>query len=52
MTHQLRKTGGDSEGVGLILDYVWRVYVHARNGALLLHAGSLGANALERELIA
>ena len=52
LTHQLRKTGGDSEGVGLILEYIWRVYVHARNGALLLHAGSLGANALERELIA
>ena len=52
MARQLRTTGGGSDGVGLILDYVWRIYVHARNRALLLHAGSLGASALERELIA
>jgi hypothetical protein len=52
MTRELRKTGGAGEDVGLILDYIWRVYVHARNRALLLHAGGLGADALERELIA
>jgi hypothetical protein len=52
MTRELRRTGVGSEDVGLVLDYIWRVYVHARNRALLLHAGGLGTNTLERELIA
>jgi len=52
MTQSLRKIGRDSEDVGLILDYVWRVYVQARNQAVLLHAGDLDAATLERELIA
>jgi hypothetical protein len=52
MTRELHSTGGVGGEVGLILDYIWRVYVHARNRALLLHAGDLGASALERELIA
>lgn len=52
MTRQLRKAGRDDEGVALVLDYVWRSYVQARNLAVLYHAGELGREALERELIA
>jgi len=46
---QARPRGDDVER---ILDYVWSLYVHARNQALRLHAGSVDAGSLERELIA
>ncbi len=52
LTRRLRQAGRDSEDVGLILDYLWRNYVQARNLALLFHGGGLDAGALERELIA
>ena len=52
MTQQLQKAGRESEDVGLILDYVWRSYVQARNLAVLHHAGDLAPETLERELIA
>jgi len=52
MTQQLQKASRACEDVGLILDYVWRSYVQARNLAVLHHAADLGPEALERELIA
>lgn len=52
MTQRLRKAGRNDQGVPLLLDYVWRSYVQARNLAVLHHAGALGRAALERELIA
>jgi len=52
LTQRLRQIGRDKDGVGLILDYIWRIYVHARNLAVLYHASDLGEATLERELIA
>jgi vacuolar-type H+-ATPase subunit C/Vma6 len=43
-----RREGGD---VGVILSYIWRVYVQARNLALLHHGSGLDAATLGRELI-
>lgn len=52
LTERLRQMGRDQDGVGLIIDYIWRIYVHARNLAVLYHAPDLGEATLERELIA
>ena len=52
LTERLRRIARDKDGVGLILDYIWRIYVHARNLAVLYHAADLGEATLERELIA
>ena len=51
LTERLRQIGRGEDGVGLILDYIWRIYVHARNLAVLYHAPDLGEATLERELI-
>lgn len=40
-----------SDSVGLVLDYVWRLYVQARNLAVLHHAHDVAHQTLERELI-
>ena len=51
LTHELRKASPDGD-VELLLDYLWSVYVDARNRALRMHTGSTGAAVLEQELIA
>lgn len=52
MTRRLRANVGDDGDVGLLLDYAWRLYVEARNRAVVLHAGGLDPATLARELIA
>jgi hypothetical protein len=51
MTTKLRRIGRESEDVGLILDYVWRVYIQARNLAVIYHGEGVGPDALEKEVI-
>ena len=51
LTQQLHRAGREGTDLDLILDYVWSVYVHARNRAVRLHAAGVGAEALARELI-
>ena len=57
LTQRLRQLGQDysgqgGDGVALLLDYIWRTYVHARNLAVLYHAAGMSDAAMERELIA
>jgi len=52
LTERLHKAGRQGDECDLVLDYVWSVYVQARNRALRLHAGDVGAETLGRELIA
>jgi vacuolar-type H+-ATPase subunit C/Vma6 len=51
LTRRLHKAGRQGDESDLVLDYVWSVYVQARNRALQLHAGDVDAGTLERELI-
>jgi hypothetical protein len=51
LTSHLRRLGREDEAVGLILDYLWRNYVQARNLAVLHYGAGLGAQRLENELI-
>lgn len=52
LTRRLRQAGREDEDVGLVLDYLWRNYVQARNLAVLYHGRDLAASTLERELVA
>jgi hypothetical protein len=52
LTRALRRGAREGGAVELVLDYVWEVYVHARNSALRLHAGNVDDVVLEQELIA
>ncbi|KPJ80315.1 MAG: hypothetical protein AMJ58_09005 [Gammaproteobacteria bacterium SG8_30] len=49
---RLREDAREGGDVAVLLDYLWRLYVAARNRALLLHADVQGTAMLERELIA
>lgn len=51
LSRELRTASGDGD-VELVLDYLWSVYVDARNRAVRLHAGAAGTAVLARELIA
>ena len=52
LTRELHDAGRGADDVARILDYLWGVYVDARNRALRLHAGGVDVATLERELIA
>jgi len=52
LSREVRRLGEQDGAVGTFLDYAWRVYIHARNQSILLHAGDLGPATLEKELVA
>jgi len=52
LSRRTRNLSRDEDPVGTVLDYAWRVYIHARNQSLLLHAAHLDAAGLEKELVA
>ena len=51
MTTHLVKMRRTADAVALILVYMWRIYVQARNLAVLHHAADLDPATLERELV-
>lgn len=51
VTLSLRKTGGDPLGVGLILDYLWRCSLEARNLSTLFYGREIDREILAAELV-
>lgn len=51
LTRQLLKRRRAADDAALIVAYVWRLYVQARNEAILHHGAGLERETLERELI-
>ncbi len=47
----LRRQGREPDGIGLILDYLWRRLTETRNLSLLLHGADLDRETLEREMV-
>jgi hypothetical protein len=52
LSRRIRGLSREEDPVGSVLDYAWRVYIHARNQSLLLHAAPLDSAAIEKELVA
>lgn len=52
LSRRIRSLGRGEDPVGMVLDYAWRVYIHARNQSLLLHAAHLDSAGIEKELVA
>jgi hypothetical protein len=52
LSRRIRSLSRGEDPVGTVLDYAWRVYIHARNQSLLLHAGHLNSTGLQKELVA
>lgn len=46
-----RRWGREESGMGLILDYIWRCRMEARNLSLLIHGGELERETLRLELV-
>jgi len=47
----LRRQGREPDGVGLILDYLWRRLTETRNMSLLLHGADVDRETLEKEMV-
>jgi len=51
LTRRLRRAGREGDDCGVVLDYLWRIYVQARNLAVLHHGRGIDRTRLEQELI-
>jgi len=51
MTRRLRKLGREPLGIGLVLDYLWRRAVEARNLGIFCHGADLDRQAVEAEVV-
>lgn len=52
LTRELRQSARTGDATDLLLDYVWSLYVAARNRSLCLHAREVDRDLLEREFVA
>jgi hypothetical protein len=52
LTSEVRRIAGEGDEVSLVLDYAWRVYIHARSRSILLHAANLDPATIDKELVA
>ena len=51
LTKYLRSKAREGSGEGLILDYLWKVYIEARNFSILLHCRDFENVQLRKELV-
>jgi vacuolar-type H+-ATPase subunit C/Vma6 len=51
MTRYLKREGREPSGIGLILDYLWRCTIEARNLGILFHGKELDRNIVQSEII-
>ncbi len=51
ITRMVRRTGREPVGIGLILDYLWRSSMQARNLSILVHGTEIDREVLREELI-
>ena len=51
LTKQVRALAKESPDIGLILDYLWRVYMEAKNLTILLHCADMERVSLRNEII-
>jgi len=52
LSRRIRSLSREEDAVGTVLDYAWRVYIHARNQSLLLHAAHRDSAEIDKELVA
>jgi hypothetical protein len=50
-TRFLRRAGRDALGAGVILDYIWRSFIEARNLSILFYGNGIERNVLAEELV-
>jgi vacuolar-type H+-ATPase subunit C/Vma6 len=51
ISRMARRAGRETEGIGLILDYLWRCSMQARNLSLLVHGPEIDRELLGEELV-
>jgi len=51
LSRLLRREAREPDGIGLILDYLWRCYMEARNLSILAHCGEMDREILRTELL-
>ena len=51
IARRLRPQRRDADGVGAVVAYIWRIYVQARNFAVLYHARALPPALVDQELL-
>lgn len=51
LSRLLRREAREPDGIGLILDYLWRCYLEARNLSILSHCGEMDREILRTELV-